>query len=141
MVSTNAFRPPYRNPLYPYHETLLPSLCAQILSDKRAEYDNVYHGISTSYAEWSRALFDRTFGALLGGLALILPMIIMTIPNTNVQKSLVVSSLSVLIIAFIVARFSQGSWKDVLGITAAYAAVLVVFVGTTTGPVSQTGTN
>jgi len=88
MVQHQRFRPPYRNPLYPYHETLLPSLCAQILSDKRAEYDNVYHGISTSYAEWSRALFDRTFGALLGGLALILPMIIMTIPNTNVQKSL-----------------------------------------------------
>ena len=57
------------------------------------------------------------------------------------KRAWVVSSLSVLIIAFIVARFSQGSWKDVLGITAAYAAVLVAFVGTTTGPVSQTGTN
>jgi len=81
-------------------------------------------------AVWSRALFNRTFGALLGGLALILPMIIMTIPSASVQKSLVVSSLSVLSIAFIVARISQGSWKDVLGITAAYAAVLVMFVGT-----------
>ena len=99
----------------------------------------MYHGISTSYAEWSRALFVRTFGALLGGLALILPMIIMTIPSASVQKSLVVSSLSVLAIAFVVARFSQGSWKDVLGITAAYAAVLVVFVGTSNGSVSQSG--
>jgi len=84
-------------------------------------------------------LFDRTFGALLGGLALILPMIIKTIPSASVQKSLVVSLLSVLTIAFVVARFSQGSWENVLGITAAYAAVLVVFVGTLNGSVPQSG--
>lgn len=131
-ISTSSFRPPNRQPLYPYHETLLPSLCRQIRLESLAEYDNVYHGIGTSYVTWSHRLFNRVWGAAFGGLSLILPMIIMTI-NSTVQKSLVVSSLFVLLVAILVSRFSDGSWKDVLGVTAAYAAVLVVFVGTTAG--------
>jgi len=131
-LSTSPFRPPDQRALYPFHETILPSLYNLIREDPLAEYDNIYHGIQTSYATWSQGFVNKIWGAIFGGLSLIIPMVVMTV-HSNVQKSLVVSSLSVFLVAMIVGRFSEGSWKDVLGVTAAYAAVLVVFVGTTTG--------
>jgi VIT1/CCC1 family predicted Fe2+/Mn2+ transporter len=91
----------------------------------------MYHTVDTAYAAWAQTFVNKVWGAIFGGLALIIPMIIMTI-HTSVQKSLIVSSLSVLLIALVIAKFSDGSWKDVLGVSAAYAAVLVVFVGTST---------
>ena len=56
-------------------------------------------------------------------------MVIMAI-DQSLTKSLITASVSTLLIVIIVAWVQGGSWKDVLGITAAYAAVLVVFVGT-----------
>lgn len=90
--------------------------------------DNIYHGIVTPYAQ-REGIVGKIFGALFGGLMLILPMIIMTV-HASVAKSLITSSISVSIVAISIIPLSDGTWRDVLGMTAAYAAVLVVFVGT-----------
>ena len=78
------------------------------------------------------ALTERLFMAMFGGVALIAPMLIMTLhPSRNV--SLVTTSLATFIFALILAVGATNSaGKDVLAATAAYAAVLVVFVGTNT---------
>lgn len=70
--------------------------------------------------------------AMFGGVALIAPMLIMTLhPSRN--TSLIATSLATFVFALILAvgaNISAGN--DVLAATAAYAAVLVVFVGTNT---------
>jgi hypothetical protein len=68
---------------------------------------------------------------VFGGMAFMVPVLIMAI-NPSTMKSLVTTSISILFISIAVAAVSKGSWRDVLGITAAYAAVLIVFVGNTT---------
>lgn len=68
--------------------------------------------------------------ALFGGIALIVPMLIMALHPTLIV-ALITASAATIIFAIILgfgARDSSG--KDVLAATAAYAAVLVVFVGT-----------
>ena len=83
-----------------------------------------------------QAFTQRVIMALSGGAALIGPMLIMTL-HPSKKTSLITVSVATSIFALVfalVARDSAG--KDVLGITAAYAAVLVVFVGTSTAPAS-----
>jgi hypothetical protein len=77
----------------------------------------------------------RLFMAALGGLALVGPMVIMSLWGTKTVR-LATTAACVAIVAVILARFMYESQpKDVLAVTAAYAAVLVVFVGAT--PVSN----
>lgn len=68
--------------------------------------------------------------ALFGGIALIAPMLVMVFhPSRSV--SLITSSLATFLFAIILAFGARDSTgKDVLAATAAYTAVLVVFVGT-----------
>ena len=67
--------------------------------------------------------------ALGGGLAVVVPMIIMTLfPGKT--SSLVTSSAFVFVFSTIVAGRVDLKPQEILGVTAAYAAVLVVFVGT-----------
>lgn len=80
------------------------------------------------------ALTQRIIMALFGGTALIGPMLIMTLHQSR-NTSLITSSVATFVFALVMAFAARDSaGKDVLGITAAYAAVLVVFVGTSTTP-------
>ncbi|KAJ5729146.1 uncharacterized protein N7483_003654 [Penicillium malachiteum] len=83
--------------------------------------------------EESKARLDflsRLVMALFGGAALIVPMLIMTLHPSKLN-SLLTTSLFVVGVAVILAWFMKDAApKDILGATAAYAAVLVVFVGT-----------
>ena len=83
-----------------------------------------------------RAFTQRIVMALFGGAAVIGPMLIMTLhPSRN--TSLITVSLATFLFALLLAVVAKDSaGKDVLGATAAYAAVLVVFVGTSTAPSS-----
>lgn len=73
----------------------------------------------------------RRFGmALAGGIALIVPVVIMS-ENQSLRWGLVTTSLATLVFAGGMTAFSKAEEKDILTATAAYAAVLVVFVGTT----------
>ena len=83
-----------------------------------------------------RAFSQRIVMALFGGAAVIGPMLIMTLhPSRN--TSLITVSLATFLFALLLAIIANDSaGKDVLGATAAYAAVLVVFVGTSIAPSS-----
>lgn len=67
--------------------------------------------------------------AVFGGLSLIAPMLIMTL-HPSVLTVLVTTSVSVLIVGALLAiGMAEAEPKDFVAATAAYAAVLVVFVG------------
>jgi hypothetical protein len=75
----------------------------------------------------------RFLVAFMGGALLIGPMLIMRLPNVSLAKSLITSSASVLLFSGALSVFFKASNTDTLIATATYAAVLVVFVGTSTG--------
>jgi len=78
----------------------------------------------------TQAFFGRLGMALFGGIVLIAPMLIMRLHPTLLTE-LVTTSAFVLAFGIILAWFmTDADRKDILGATAAYAAVLVVFVGT-----------
>ena len=75
------------------------------------------------------AFVERLGFGQFGGLALIVPMLIMTLRPSR-TNSLVTVSVAVMLFAVFLAFFANKSaGKDVLTATAAYAAVLIVFVG------------
>ncbi|CAL8577902.1 hypothetical protein XPA_003712 [Xanthoria parietina] len=71
---------------------------------------------------------NRLIAAVFGGLSLIVPMLIMAIHPSHV-KTLVTSSVAVLLFAVGLAWKSTAKIETLLATTAAYAAVMVVFVG------------
>lgn len=77
----------------------------------------------------SRSRVSRVLLAAAGGLSLIGPMLIMANVLGKVA-SLVTTCVSMLIFVIFIAFFTELGPNEVLGTTAAYAAVLVVFVGT-----------
>lgn len=70
--------------------------------------------------------------AIAGGIFLVAPMIVMTLGPSEV-KSLVTVSVAIVIFALILAFGIKVSNVETLVSTATYAAVLVVFVGTSSG--------
>jgi len=67
--------------------------------------------------------------AAFGGAALIAPMLILTLHPTKVTN-LVTASAFVIVVAVLLAYvMTEATPQDIIGATAAYAAVLVVFVG------------
>jgi hypothetical protein len=72
---------------------------------------------------------NRFFVALFGGLAVVVPILVVSF-NASQTKSLVTVSVSVVLVSLLIALFSKASYQEMIMATAAYAAVLVVFVGT-----------
>ncbi len=73
---------------------------------------------------------SRLYMAILGGAALIGTVLIMTLKPT-LEGNLLTASISTMIFAIMMVIFAtDASGKDVLASTAAYAAVMVVFIGT-----------
>jgi VIT1/CCC1 family predicted Fe2+/Mn2+ transporter len=69
----------------------------------------------------------RFFVALASGASLIVPMVIMTL-NKSKTRSLVTTSVAVLLVAIFVSFGIKAKNSDIIQATVAYAAVLVVFV-------------
>jgi hypothetical protein len=77
----------------------------------------------------------RRFGvALVGGLALIVPLLIMSF-RPSLKKALITTCVAVFVFSILLSLASK-SWKEteLLAGSAAYAAVLVVFVGVSLTP-------
>lgn len=73
---------------------------------------------------------SRLHMAILGGAALIVPVLIMTL-KPSLVGNLVTAAVSTMVFAITMVIFAtDASGKDVLASTAAYAAVMVVFIGT-----------
>ncbi|KAF2430185.1 hypothetical protein EJ08DRAFT_256045 [Tothia fuscella] len=68
---------------------------------------------------------------LSGSASLVVPMLIMSLLRVTVVKSLVTTSVAVLLFAAVVSFVFKASNTETVVGTATYAAVLVVFVGTT----------
>jgi VIT1/CCC1 family predicted Fe2+/Mn2+ transporter len=98
-------------------------------AERKKEYSEgkVPRAVSTPVDRLARFLV-----ALTGGSFLIVPMVIMSL-NTSQTKSLVTVSLSVLLFVLILSFIVRVSNVETLVATATYAAVLVVFVGTSNG--------
>ena len=79
----------------------------------------------------TKGFVSRFRMALFGGCSLIAPMLIMRLHPTLVTE-LVTTSVFILAVSIILAWYMRDAHKrDILAATATYAAVLVVFVGTT----------
>ena len=76
--------------------------------------------------------------AVLGGVLLVVPVVIMSF-ETSRTRSLITLSAAVMIFALVVAVLAvKGSAYEILAATAGYAAVLSVFLGVSVGsPVGQ----
>lgn len=84
--------------------------------------------------EMKSIFWTRLLVAGSAGLALIAPMLIMTLHPTKLT-SLLTASLFIIAVAVILAGVMEDAQnKDIVAATAAYAAVLVVFVGTAMTP-------
>jgi len=70
----------------------------------------------------------RFITAILGGLALVVPMLIMAIHPLRI-KTLITASVAVFLFALGLAWKSSAQRQEMLTVTAAYAAVMVMFVG------------
>ena len=92
--------------------------------------DGGYSSRKDTAQEYSRGFFSRLKMALFGGSVLIAPMLIMRLHATLLTE-LLTTSLFVVVVGLILAWYMKDvDKKDILDATAAYAAVLVVFIGT-----------
>lgn len=82
--------------------------------------------------EQKKAFAERGLMAIFGGAALIGPMLIMTLHPSRNTSLITVSVATFLFAIALTFGATDSTGKDVLAATAAYAAVLVVFVGTST---------
>ena len=92
--------------------------------------------VAREVREMHKASSERFCMGSFDGLALTVPMLIMVL-HRPLHGGLIVSSVGTMLFAFalaLVVRSLRG--MDVLAATAAYAAVLVVFVGTSLPPVA-----
>ncbi|TKA81836.1 hypothetical protein B0A49_01066 [Cryomyces minteri] len=82
----------------------------------------------------------RFFVSIFGGASLLVPMIIMVFSNSR-NANLIITSAFVLFFSIVLSVGSKASNQEILAATAGYAAVLVVFIGTSgTGMGTGTGT-
>jgi VIT1/CCC1 family predicted Fe2+/Mn2+ transporter len=87
---------------------------------------------SIESAKARKQFISRASAAVFGGLAVIVPMLIMSLHPTRLTQ-LLTASVSVVSIALVLAWFmDEAERKDIIAATAAYGAVLVVFVGAST---------
>jgi hypothetical protein len=83
-----------------------------------------------------QAFSERLWMGAFGGIALIGPMLLMSL-HRDLKTSLITCSAATVLFAVVLAILGKSlKGQEVLGATAAYAAVLVVFVGTSMSPVS-----
>jgi hypothetical protein len=80
--------------------------------------------------------WERLWMGGFGGIALIGPMLLMVL-HRDLHTSIITASVATFLFASLLAVTARSlEGKDVLAAVAAYAAVLVVFVGTTLTPIS-----
>ena len=84
-------------------------------------------------AEHEKRMVVRFSMAALGGMLLVVPTIIMA-TTPGLTSSLVTTCISMLVFAVLIAWRTDLGPNEILATTAAYAAVLVVFVGTSLSP-------
>ena len=110
----------------------LPSRLTYSAEERRQRRKEYNEGKEPKYVSKFVDRSVRLLVALIGGLFLVAPMIVMTI-NASQNKSLITVSVAVVLFALSLSFGVKVSNVETLVSTATYAAVLVVFVGTSTG--------
>ncbi|KAL7920621.1 hypothetical protein ACQKWADRAFT_314688 [Trichoderma austrokoningii] len=85
--------------------------------------------------QWTEGLLKRTVFSVIGGAFLVVPMWLMI--SLNSQRASLITTTVFVFVSGILASYSLESPLAVVSTTAAYAAVLVVFVGTSSTPTSS----
>ena len=108
----------------------------KILRDGGSDGGNWAHDVKAKHEvgrKRQRDFLSRVAMALFSGAALVAPMLIMTLHPTKLT-TLLTTSFFVFAVAVLLAWYmSEAQAKDIMAATAAYAAVLVVFVGASGG--------
>ncbi|ERF74210.1 hypothetical protein EPUS_03400 [Endocarpon pusillum Z07020] len=121
---------PSSDPLRDFLRTYLPRRCTYTKSEKDKHLEEFLarqppESISPFVEKLSRFIL-----AFIGGASLVVPMLVMSLPTANRTKSLITVSLAVTIFAALMSLGFRATYAETLVATATYAAVLVVFVGT-----------
>lgn len=116
--------------IFEYYSTDFDVHHTDLVTDKVRQAQELSDAVDGEDAR--KAFAERFFMALFGGLTLIGPMLIMTLHPTRLTQ-LLTTSLFVVAVALVLACLEQLQPKDIIGATAAYAAVLVVFIGSGSG--------
>ncbi|KAK5659913.1 hypothetical protein OQA88_13377 [Cercophora sp. LCS_1] len=114
----------------PTHERLIPAKSdVETLRDVSISVDRIF------YLLGSLQLWKRVGMAVVAGISVLLPMIIMLLafPRRTIA-GIVTVCISTMLFAVFVAWTSNSTHQDLMGVVATYAAVLVVFVGVSTNP-------
>ena len=101
-------------------------------AEEKMRYFSAGESLSGKTPEETTPFVDtlaRFIVAITGGLSLVIPMLVMRLGET-LPKSLTTVSVAVLLFSALTSLMFKASNVETLGATAAYAAVLVVFVGT-----------
>ena len=117
---------PFRDSL----KRILPNRLTYTKSERDRRIDQYRSGVPPEKISPFVDNVARFLIAITGGVSLIVPMLIMSLPTVTKTKSLVTTSIAVTIFAFVMAVGIKAENMDTLVSTATYAAVLVVFVGT-----------
>jgi predicted secreted protein len=112
---------------------LLPRGLAWSPAEMATRGDDYWRGKHPEIYSASVHFIAKFLMAFLVGTALIVPMIIMVF-NPSRTKSLITTSVSVLLVAAFCALGITATNEQTIAATATYTAVLVVFVGTSTTP-------
>ncbi|KAK1241379.1 hypothetical protein MKX08_001353 [Trichoderma sp. CBMAI-0020] len=85
--------------------------------------------------QWTEGFLKRIVSSVIGGAFLVVPMWLMI--SLNSQRASLITTTVFVFVSGIVASYSLENPLAVVSTTAAYAAVLVVFVGTSSTPTSS----
>lgn len=110
-------------------KTILPRQLTYTKAEISYRTDEYLSGVSPENISPSVDRLARFVLGVVGGAAPVIPMLIMSINNTQ-AKSLTKTSAAVVFFAIAMAAGMRATNAETLAATAAYAAVLVVFVGT-----------
>jgi hypothetical protein len=107
----------------------LPSRLSWTDAERRARRSDYSDGMPPEvYSPFLDSLARFIIGTL-GGCALIVPMVVMVL-HQSLTKSLITVSVAVVLFALVLSLVFETDNQDTITATATYAAVLVVFVGT-----------
>lgn len=118
------------DPVRNYLKAVLPRHLTYTKTEKDSRTDDYLLGLPPRAVSPLVDKLTRFIIAFAGGALLVVPMLIMSIPSRDKTKSLVTVSVAVTLFASMMSVGIRASNSETLVATATYAAVLVVFVGT-----------
>lgn len=119
------------DPLRDTLKRILPQSLTYTQREQKRRMEEYFAGLPPEEVSPFVDKLARFIVAILGGTALVVPMLVMRLPEITLVKSLITVSVAVTIFSAALSVGLRATNTETLVSTATYAAVLVVFVGTT----------